>query len=248
MENEKEKEVSSIRSTNTRHRRSSSVSCSLSSTSNQISHDSSLSSANETSKLKKSPHRHFPEIKERCKNIMNRFGKHRRHASADFSYDQLSYSKNFEDNDEKSFDDVEDFPQRNFTARLPSSPPSYSKVATKFRNHTGHILFSNLVARLTGIPINSSLIQIQDPSAVRLRKTGSYLRVEGRLPTAGATADSGEGWLRKSTSTKYERRFAEQNREVGTRKQSNRGSEDEECSREQNRRTVPPCAESPTSR
>lgn len=127
MENEKEKETSSLRSS-TRHRRSSSVSCFLSSTSDQIYHDSSSSSStNEASKLKKS-HHHFPEIKGKYKNIMNRFGRHRRHASADFSYDQISYAKNFEDNNETNFDDTEDFPQRNFISRLPSSPPPYSKV------------------------------------------------------------------------------------------------------------------------
>ncbi|KAG5629681.1 hypothetical protein H5410_001398 [Solanum commersonii] len=129
MENEKEKEnaISSLRRT-TKHRKSSSVSCFLSSTSDQISHDSpSSSSPNETSKFKKS-HHHFPEIKEKCKNIMNRFGRHRRHASADFTYDQISYAKNFEDNDETNFDDTEDFPQRNFISRLPPSPPPYSKV------------------------------------------------------------------------------------------------------------------------
>lgn len=114
-EKEKETETSSLRR-GTRHRRSSSVSCFLSSTSNQISHDSSSS---------KKSHHHFPEIKGKCRNIMNRFGRHRRHASEDLSYDQISYAKNFEDNNETNFDDTEDFP--NFMARLPSSPPN-SKV------------------------------------------------------------------------------------------------------------------------
>ncbi|TMX00363.1 hypothetical protein EJD97_000948 [Solanum chilense] len=129
MENEKEKEnaISSLKRT-TRHRRSSSVSCFVSSTSDQISNDSpSSSSPNDTSKCKKS-HNHFPEIKEKCKNIMNRFGRHRRHASADFTYDQISYAKNFEDNDETNFDNTEDFPKRNFISRLPPSPPLHSNV------------------------------------------------------------------------------------------------------------------------
>ncbi|OIT38606.1 hypothetical protein A4A49_00936 [Nicotiana attenuata] len=152
MENENEKEKSSFRSI-TRHRRSSSVSCFFSSnynsTSDHISHvSSSSSSTHEVPKLKKSPnqswirsknhHEHFPDqIKGKCKNIMNRFGRHRRHSSADFSYDQLSYAKNFEDSNETSFDDTEDFPPRNFTARLPSSPPNYSKrkIPTNVTKH-----------------------------------------------------------------------------------------------------------------
>lgn len=54
-------------------------------------------------------------------------GRQRHHVSADFSYDPLSYAMNFED-DETSLDDYEEFPARNFAARLPLSPPSKDKI------------------------------------------------------------------------------------------------------------------------
>lgn len=62
------------------------------------------------------------EIRGKCKSFIHRMGRHRRHVSAEFSYDPLSYAMNFED-DETSFDDYEDFPARNCAARLPLSPP-----------------------------------------------------------------------------------------------------------------------------
>ncbi|KAL3497315.1 hypothetical protein ACH5RR_040047 [Cinchona calisaya] len=67
------------------------------------------------------------KIKGRYKNLMSRMGRHRRHSSADFSYDPLSYSLNFEDGDHHhhdTYDAAEEFPVRSFAARLPSSPPS----------------------------------------------------------------------------------------------------------------------------
>lgn len=67
------------------------------------------------------------EIRGKCKSFIHRMGRHRRHVSAEFSYDPLSYAMNFED-DETSFDDYEDFPARNFAARLPLSPPSKGKM------------------------------------------------------------------------------------------------------------------------
>ncbi|KAF3651000.1 hypothetical protein FXO38_16847 [Capsicum annuum] len=69
----------------------------------------------------------LPEIRGKCKSFIHRMGRQRRHVSADFSYDPLSYAMNFED-DETSFDDYEDFPARNFSARLPMSPPSKGKM------------------------------------------------------------------------------------------------------------------------
>ncbi|KAF8407198.1 hypothetical protein HHK36_006325 [Tetracentron sinense] len=62
----------------------------------------------------------LPEIKEKCRNMISRFGKTRRNSS-DFKYDPLSYSLNFDE----GFDEnkVDEFPLRNFSTRLPSSPP-----------------------------------------------------------------------------------------------------------------------------
>ncbi|XP_043702122.1 uncharacterized protein LOC122652446 [Telopea speciosissima] len=62
----------------------------------------------------------FPEFKEKCRNLIFRMGRGRRH-SADFKYDPLSYALNF---DEGTDDDHqnEELPLRNFTSRLPASP------------------------------------------------------------------------------------------------------------------------------
>ncbi|XP_040996254.1 uncharacterized protein LOC121242476 [Juglans microcarpa x Juglans regia] len=68
-------------------------------------------------------HHDIPEPKHRCKNFISRMGSGRKHArrhSADFKYDALSYALNFEEEDARS----EDFPYRDFTARLPRTPPS----------------------------------------------------------------------------------------------------------------------------
>ncbi|KAH0670718.1 hypothetical protein KY290_026115 [Solanum tuberosum] len=65
-----------------------------------------------------------PEIRGKCKSFIHRMGRPRRHVSADFSYDPLSYAMNFDDDDEP----YEEFPARNFAARLPLSPPSKDKI------------------------------------------------------------------------------------------------------------------------
>ncbi|KAK9280244.1 hypothetical protein L1049_013931 [Liquidambar formosana] len=67
----------------------------------------------------KSTARELPEIKEKCRNLFPRIGKSRRH-SADFKYDPLSYALNFDE----GYDDsrIDEFPLRNFSARLPASP------------------------------------------------------------------------------------------------------------------------------
>uniref|UniRef100_A0A5B7BC76 Uncharacterized protein n=1 Tax=Davidia involucrata TaxID=16924 RepID=A0A5B7BC76_DAVIN len=74
----------------------------------------------------------LPEIKGKCRNLMSRMGRHRRH-SADFSYDPLSYALNF---DEGSAEDAEDYesPVKNFSRRLPSSAPTLG--AESMRNVT----------------------------------------------------------------------------------------------------------------
>ncbi|KAL0330575.1 UNVERIFIED_CONTAM: hypothetical protein Sradi_5044200 [Sesamum radiatum] len=60
-------------------------------------------------------------IKGRCRNFISRMTRHRRHSSADFSYDPLSYSLNFHD-DAPSSDD--EFRAMIFASRLPTSPPT----------------------------------------------------------------------------------------------------------------------------
>ncbi|XP_015081656.1 uncharacterized protein LOC107025379 [Solanum pennellii] len=58
-----------------------------------------------------------PDIKDKCRTIFNFISngngnRHKRHSSAEFRYDPLSYSLNFED----------DAPLTNFSSRLPPSP------------------------------------------------------------------------------------------------------------------------------
>ncbi|KAI3858353.1 hypothetical protein MKX03_024677 [Papaver bracteatum] len=71
------------------------------------------------------PHHEFPEFKEKCKNLMSKMGRNRRH-SADFRYDSISYALNFDEgvSDDTHPDYYQDqFPMRNFSSRLPASPP-----------------------------------------------------------------------------------------------------------------------------
>ncbi|KAL4323678.1 hypothetical protein GQ457_11G017890 [Hibiscus cannabinus] len=72
-----------------------------------------------------------PELKDMYRNLINRIGSghlrnhsfgHNRRSSADFRYDPLSYALNFDQGwDDSQYDE---FPYRNFTARLPPSPPA----------------------------------------------------------------------------------------------------------------------------
>ncbi|GMY35718.1 hypothetical protein FCV25MIE_30960 [Fagus crenata] len=70
----------------------------------------------------------IPEIKDKCKNFMSRIGgRHGRRHSADFKYDPLSYSLNFDEGNadaDPTRHSMELPPIRNFTSRLPPSPPS----------------------------------------------------------------------------------------------------------------------------
>lgn len=65
------------------------------------------------------------DIKDKCMTVFSRIGngsitgKHRKHYSAEFRYDPLSYSLNFED----GFDADDEAPLRSFSSRLPPSPP-----------------------------------------------------------------------------------------------------------------------------
>ncbi|XWS17041.1 hypothetical protein CRYUN_Cryun33cG0033600 [Craigia yunnanensis] len=72
-----------------------------------------------------------PDFKDKCRNLINRIGhghgpghrhshSHGRRHSADFRYDPSSYALNFDEGSEDS--QLDEFPLRNFTARLPPSP------------------------------------------------------------------------------------------------------------------------------
>ncbi|XP_022756504.1 protein SHORT-ROOT 2-like [Durio zibethinus] len=81
-----------------------------------------------------------PELKDKCRNLINRIGHghgpghrhshnnghghhghgHGRRHSADFRYDPSSYALNFDEGCDDS--QLDEFPFRNFTARLPPSP------------------------------------------------------------------------------------------------------------------------------
>ncbi|KAK3023870.1 hypothetical protein RJ639_042886 [Escallonia herrerae] len=70
----------------------------------------------------------LPEMKEKCRSVFGRSGNRhrRRHSSADFRYDPLSYSLNFEDGFESGFPDEE--PLKSFASRMPASPPRLKSV------------------------------------------------------------------------------------------------------------------------
>uniref|UniRef100_A0A803N6U1 Uncharacterized protein n=1 Tax=Chenopodium quinoa TaxID=63459 RepID=A0A803N6U1_CHEQI len=67
----------------------------------------------------------FLNLKHKCRSLMTRMGTstprghHRKSQSTDFRYDPLSYSLNFDEDDTL----VDDYPYRNFSSRLPPSPP-----------------------------------------------------------------------------------------------------------------------------
>ncbi|XVF47968.1 hypothetical protein PTKIN_Ptkin03bG0152400 [Pterospermum kingtungense] len=80
-----------------------------------------------------------PEFKDKCRNLINRIGHgnghghspghrhshshghgHGRRHSTDFRYDPSSYALNFDEGCDDS--QLDEFPIRNFTARLPRSP------------------------------------------------------------------------------------------------------------------------------
>ncbi|XP_072963940.1 uncharacterized protein [Typha angustifolia] len=67
----------------------------------------------------------LPEIGDRCRGLVSRIGRHRR-LSGDFGYDPLSYALNFDEgieDDDAAAGPAEGFRYRNFSARLPASPP-----------------------------------------------------------------------------------------------------------------------------
>ncbi|XP_048133567.1 uncharacterized protein LOC115743514 isoform X2 [Rhodamnia argentea] len=65
----------------------------------------------------------LPEIRYKCRSLIARIGRCRRQghvAAPEFGYDPMSYALNFED--DRSRESDEEFPERNFSARLPVSP------------------------------------------------------------------------------------------------------------------------------
>lgn len=75
----------------------------------------------------------LPELGERCRGIVDRI-RWRRRFTGDFSYDPLSYARNFDGGmDETEGDDAafqgDAFRFKEFSARLPPSPPSRPMVA-----------------------------------------------------------------------------------------------------------------------
>ncbi|KAF8034756.1 hypothetical protein BT93_C0922 [Corymbia citriodora subsp. variegata] len=73
----------------------------------------------------------LPEIRYRCRSLIARIGRCRWRpghaaaaASSEFGYDPMSYALNFED--DRSRESDEEFPARNFSARLPVSPDRLS--------------------------------------------------------------------------------------------------------------------------
>ncbi|XP_010928264.1 uncharacterized protein [Elaeis guineensis] len=69
----------------------------------------------------------LPEIKNRCRGMISRMGRQRRQ-SGDFGYDALSYALNFDEGFEDEALADEEFRYRNFSSRLPASPPPPSAV------------------------------------------------------------------------------------------------------------------------
>ncbi|KAI6681334.1 hypothetical protein NL676_035215 [Syzygium grande] len=65
-------------------------------------------------------------IRYKCRSLVARFGRrrwrqgHATAAASEFGYDPMSYVLNFED--DRSRESDEEFPARNFLARLPASP------------------------------------------------------------------------------------------------------------------------------
>ncbi|XP_030467284.1 uncharacterized protein LOC115686203 [Syzygium oleosum] len=65
----------------------------------------------------------LPEIRHKCRSLIAQIGRCRRQghvAASEFGYDPMSYALNFED--DRSRESDEEFPARNFSARLPVSP------------------------------------------------------------------------------------------------------------------------------
>lgn len=73
----------------------------------------------------------IPELKDKCRSLVSRIGRSRRH-SGDFRYDPLSYARNFDegpDFDEEEEVSPSDLQFRSFSARLPPTPPHPTPAA-----------------------------------------------------------------------------------------------------------------------
>ncbi|KAK4748350.1 hypothetical protein SAY87_014936 [Trapa incisa] len=63
---------------------------------------------------------HLPEMRDRCLRLISRSQRKGGNSQAEFNYDPLSYTLNFED--EWSRKEDEQFPLHNFLARMPATP------------------------------------------------------------------------------------------------------------------------------
>ncbi|XP_078433405.1 uncharacterized protein LOC144704751 [Wolffia australiana] len=73
----------------------------------------------------------IPELKDKCRGLISRIGKHHRQPG-DFKYDPLSYALNFDHGaDVDDADDVSpaEFRFRSFSSRLPPTPPHLAPSA-----------------------------------------------------------------------------------------------------------------------
>ncbi|KAK6119724.1 hypothetical protein DH2020_046543 [Rehmannia glutinosa] len=126
---EEEHEINGLRNGRRRKKSSVGISCCFSGTTQHhrgASFDAAASSSSSPISHRRSTSAWLPEIKGKRLNFISRMARHRRHASADFSYDPLSYALNFDDDASSSYDE---FHAMNFSARLPLSPPTNSAAA-----------------------------------------------------------------------------------------------------------------------
>ncbi|XP_010533080.1 PREDICTED: uncharacterized protein LOC104808923 [Tarenaya hassleriana] len=79
--------------------------------------------------------RSLSKSQDKCRSLIQKIGggpgggggRHIRRHTTDFRYDAVSYSLNFDKGDDEN---LNQFPFRNFSSRLPHSPPSSAKAST----------------------------------------------------------------------------------------------------------------------
>ncbi|KAK3001111.1 hypothetical protein RJ639_020791 [Escallonia herrerae] len=113
----------------------------------------------------------LPEFRGKCRSLMSKMGRHRHHLS-DFSYDPLSYPLNFEE-DDHGVAETEEAPFRDFSSRLPSSPPTPRAVEG--------------TQRLA--PLNVEMQKVKKRVEVSMHK--GKLEKVARLPLSSPTSRSG---------------------------------------------------------
>ncbi|KAG9456220.1 hypothetical protein H6P81_000728 [Aristolochia fimbriata] len=62
----------------------------------------------------------IPELREKCRSMISRMRRSRKHSSTDFRYDPLSYALNFDEGEDET--QLDDFRYRNFSSRLTATP------------------------------------------------------------------------------------------------------------------------------